>query len=63
MIGLPEGAVEEIAGALTRWRASPSVVSNLEGLLTPDEIRGYSRLLVDIHDRELREGLEDVQGP
>ena len=31
--------------ALNRWRASPAVLANLEGLLTGKEIQGYGRLL------------------
>lgn len=45
LMRLPEGAFEQMEEVLTRWRASSNVLANLEGLLTTDEIGGYSALL------------------
>ena len=38
--------IQEMEEVLTRWRASPAVLTNLEGLLTAKEIQGYGRLLM-----------------
>ena len=38
--------IQEMEQVLTRWRASAAVLTNLEGLLTANEIQGYGRLLV-----------------
>jgi hypothetical protein len=38
--------IQEMEEVLTRWRASPGVLTNLEGLLTAKEIQGYGRLLI-----------------
>jgi hypothetical protein len=47
LTGLSEEDTEEMEEALNRWRASPAVLANLEGLLTGKEIQGYGRLLVE----------------
>jgi len=51
LMRLPASEVEQMEEALTRWRASPVVLSNLEGLLTPSEIRGFSRVLLPTEQR------------
>src|SRR5262245_36996298 len=38
--------IQEMEQVLTRWRASAAVLTNLEGLLTPGEIKGFGRLLL-----------------
>jgi hypothetical protein len=47
MMGLHDGAFEEMEEVLMRGSASPVVLTNLEGLLTVMETQGYGRLLVD----------------
>jgi hypothetical protein len=47
MMRLHDGAFEQMEEVLMRCRASPTVLTNLEGLLTAAEIQGYGRLLVD----------------
>ncbi len=42
----PDKTIQEMEEVLSRWRASPAVLTNLEGLLTPKEIQGFGRLLV-----------------
>lgn len=41
----PDETIQEFEQVLTRWRASPAVLTNLEGLLTADEIKGFTRVL------------------
>jgi hypothetical protein len=42
MMRLPDGAFEQMEEVLTRYRASPAVLANLEGLLTGTEIEGLT---------------------
>ena len=42
---LADGEMEDMEEVLMRCRASPAVLTNLEGLLTGEEIQGYWRLL------------------
>ena len=42
----PEETIREMEEVLTRWRASPAVLTNLEGLLTADEITGFAGVLL-----------------
>jgi hypothetical protein len=42
----PDETIQEMEEVLTRWRPSPAVLTNLEGLLTADEIKGYARVLL-----------------
>lgn len=42
----PDETIQEMEEVLTRWRPSPAVLTNLEGLLTADEIKGYVRVLL-----------------
>ncbi len=46
LMRLPVDEIEQIEEPLTRWRASPAVVANLEGLLTGEEAGGYARVLL-----------------
>ena len=46
VMGLAEGDVEEMGQALARGRASSSVLTNLDGLLSESEIQGFSRVLI-----------------
>ncbi len=54
MMRLHDGDFEQMEEVLMRCRASPAVLTNLEGLLTGAEIQGYGRILVD--ERRRREG-------
>jgi hypothetical protein len=47
LMGFPDGDVTRMEEARTRWRASPTVLAKLEGLLTEEEIRGYGKLFRD----------------
>jgi hypothetical protein len=47
MMCLHDRAFEQMEEVLMRCRASPAIPTNLEGLLTAEEIQGYGRLLVD----------------
>ena len=47
MMRLQDGDFEQMEEVLMRCRASPAVLTNLEGLLTGAEIQGYGRLLVE----------------
>lgn len=42
----PDETIQEVEQVLTRWRASPPVLINLDGLLTADEIKGFSEVLL-----------------
>lgn len=42
----PDETIREVEEVLTRWRASPTVLTNLDGLLTADEIKGFSQVLL-----------------
>jgi hypothetical protein len=42
----PDETIREMEEVLTRWRVSPTVLTNLEGLLTPDEIKGFVGVLL-----------------
>ena len=46
MMRWSDETIHEMEEVLTRWRASPAVLTNLEGLLTAKEIQGNGRLLV-----------------
>jgi hypothetical protein len=46
LMRLPEREMEEIEGVLARGRASPSVLTGLLGLLSEEEIRGFSGVLL-----------------
>ena len=52
---LQDGAFEQMEEVLMRCRASPAVLTNLEGLLTKAEIQGYGRLLVEERRRRDRQ--------
>jgi hypothetical protein len=45
-MGLSEEDIEQMEAALSRGRASPAVLPNLAGLLSEEEIQGYSRVLL-----------------
>ena len=51
LMRLPAGEVEQMEKALTRWRASPAVVANLEGLLISEEAQGYARVLLPTNQK------------
>jgi hypothetical protein len=55
MMRLHDGAFEQMEEVLMRSRASSAVLTNLEGLLTGAEIRGYGRLLVNDRRRADRQ--------
>ena len=42
----PDETIQEMEDVLTRWRATPVVLANLEGLLTADEIKGFAQVLL-----------------
>jgi hypothetical protein len=42
----PDETIQEMEEVLTRWRASPTVLTNLEGLLTADETKGFAGVLL-----------------
>lgn len=48
MMRLHDGAFEPMEEVLMRCRASPAVLTNLEGLLTADEIAGFTRVLLPV---------------
>src|SRR5262245_3185895 len=41
----PDETIQQMEEVLTRWRPSPLVLTNLEGLLTAVEIKGFARVL------------------
>jgi hypothetical protein len=45
LMRLQDGAFEQMEEVLMRCRASSAVLTNLEGLLTADEIVGFARVL------------------
>jgi hypothetical protein len=55
MMRLHDGAFEQMEEVLMCCRASSAVLTNLEGLLTGAEIRGYGRLLVNDRRRADRQ--------
>jgi hypothetical protein len=42
----PEETIREMEDVLARWRASPTVLTDLEGLLTAGEIKGFAGVLL-----------------
>lgn len=46
LTGLSQEDTEKMEEALIRWRASAAVLTNLEGLLTEDEIAGFAPVLL-----------------